>query len=139
MGEVCTQLQPISEGVQDLVRIPNDSLWKTSQSKSDQAPKEMTERQNWIQDRLNFLKTHIRRKGLSKSSDFKSLQRGASASAASAHNISRESTDADSMDTSTHSDTTQQPSICSTTSTSVLSQASSVNQWVMDQFAQMKT
>ena len=49
-------------------------------SKSGQAPKEMIERQNWIQDK--FL-------GLSKSSGFKSLQIGASASAASAHDISQ--------------------------------------------------
>ena len=55
---------------------------KLTQSKSGQAPKEMTERQNWIQNKFNLLKTHIRRKGLSKSSRFKSLQRGASASAA---------------------------------------------------------
>ena len=37
---------------------------KLMQSKSGQAPKEMTERQKWIQDNFDFLKTHIRCKGL---------------------------------------------------------------------------
>ena len=58
-------------------------------SKSGQAPKEMTERQNWIQDKFNFLQTHIRCKGLSKSSPFKSPAQAASASITSAHNIFR--------------------------------------------------
>ena len=35
---------------------------KLMQFKSQQAPKEMTERQNWIQDKFNFLKTHVRHK-----------------------------------------------------------------------------
>ena len=38
---------------------------KITQSKSGQAPTQMTERQNWIQDTFNFLKTHIRPEGLS--------------------------------------------------------------------------
>ena len=46
---------------------------KLTQSKSGQAPKEMTERQNWIQDIFNLLKTYIRCKGLSKLSSFKYL------------------------------------------------------------------
>ena len=37
---------------------------KFKQSKSGQAPNEMTERQNWIQDKFHFLKSHIRCKGL---------------------------------------------------------------------------
>ena len=37
---------------------------KITQSKSGQAPTQMTERQNWIQDTYNFLKMHIRCKGL---------------------------------------------------------------------------
>ena len=100
----------------------------------------MTERQNWIQDKFKyFWKTHIKRKDLGKSSGFKSPQRGASASAASAHNISRRSTDTDSMETSICSGTTHQPTICSTASTSVVSQPSSVDQQVMQQFVQIKT
>ena len=49
-----------------------------------------------------------------------------------------ESMDTNSMETNICSDTTSQPSICST-STSVVSQPSPVDQQVMDQFAQMKT
>ena len=83
---------------------------KLTQSKSGQAPKEKTECQNWIQYKFGFLRAHIRRKGLSKSSAFKSQARGASASAATAHNISRESIDTDSMEISMWStDTTLQP------------------------------
>ena len=57
------------------------------QSNSGQAPKDMKEIQNRIQDKFYFLKSHIRHKGLSKSSGFQSLSRGASASIALAHNI----------------------------------------------------
>ena len=74
---------------------------------------------------------------LSKSSGFKSAQTRASAYATSAHDISRGSTDTNNMETSIHS--RHQPSICSTSSTSVFPQPSSVNQRVMDQFAQMET
>ena len=70
------------------------------QSKSCQVPKEMTERQNWIQDKFNFLKMHLKCKGFSKSSFLKSPARGVSASAASACNICRGSTDMDSMEIS---------------------------------------
>ena len=83
---------------------------KLTQSKSGQAPKEMTERQNWIQCKLGFLKSHMRCKGLSKSSAFKSQAQGASASATTAHNISRASTDTDGMEISMRSiDTMLQP------------------------------
>ena len=44
------------------------SKGKLTQCKSSKALKEMTERQNWIQDKFIFFKIHIRWKGLSKSS-----------------------------------------------------------------------
>ena len=58
---------------------------KLTQSKFGQAPKEMTECQTWIQDKLGFLRSHIRHKGISKSSAFKSQTQGASASTTTAH------------------------------------------------------
>ena len=85
----------------------------------------MKERQHWIQHKFQFLKSHIRRKGLSKFSGFKSPQRGASASTASAHDtvVCRPA-----------------PTLRQHTShPSILSQPSSVDQQVMDQFGQMKT
>ena len=83
---------------------------KLPQSKSGQAPKEMTECQTWIQDKLGFLRLHISCKGLSKLSAFKLQAKGASASATTAHNISRASTDTDRMEISMQStDTTLQP------------------------------
>ena len=68
------------------------------QSKSGQALKVMMEHQNLIQDEFVFLKWNIRCKGPTKSSNFKSQAQGASASAASAHEISRASKDADNME-----------------------------------------
>ena len=100
---------------------------KISQSKSGLPPKEMKERQNWIQDKLNFLETHIIRKELSKSLGLKFPARGASASSASAHGISRSSTDTDSMEISLWSD--QECSL------PAVSQRSSVNKQIKDQFA----
>ena len=111
---------------------------KLMQWKSGQAPIEMTERQNWIQDKFGFLRSHIRRKGLSKSSDFKSKARGASASIASTHNISRVSTNTDSLEISMRStDTTLQPQ--HVTSPAAASGCFSVDQQVADQFTQMRT
>ena len=66
---------------------------KLTQSKSGQAPKEVTERQTWIQGKLGFLRSHIRCKWVSKSLVFKSQARGASASATTARDMSRASTD----------------------------------------------
>ena len=64
----------------------------------------------WIQDKFGLLKLHIRRNRLSKLSGFKSHARGASASTASAHNISRASSHTDSMEISMQStDTTLHP------------------------------
>ena len=97
---------------------------------------EMRERQNWIQDKFNFMKAHIRRKWPSESSGFKTPARGASASADAAHDISRASADRDSMEIRMRSDTTIQPSV---TSPSSVSRCSSVDQQVMNQFEQMKT
>ena len=45
----------------ELLRTCYDKL---TQSKSGQAPKDMKERQNWIQDKFNFLKMNIRCKRL---------------------------------------------------------------------------
>ena len=106
---------------------------KLTQSKSGQVPAEMTERQKWIQDKFHFLKSHIRRNELSKSSGFKPQARGPSASAASAHDIARASTD--SLEISMRSDTTIQPSV---TSPSTVSACSSVDQQVMEQFTLMR-
>ena len=99
LGELSQQLQTVCQSVQDLVQIPKDWYSKLMHSKSGKVQTEMTERRNYIQDKFNFLKTCIRRQGLSKSSAFKSPAQAASASAASAH-ISRGSTNMDSMEIS---------------------------------------
>ena len=43
---------------------------KLSKLQSGQAPREMTKRQSWVYQQMGFLKTHIRRKGPSRSSGF---------------------------------------------------------------------
>ena len=98
----------------------------------------MTESQSWIQDKLGFLRSHIRCKGLNKPSTFKLETRGASASGTTAHDISRASTDTDSMEISMRStDTTLQPQhVRSPTATSG---HSLVDQQVMDQFTHMRS
>ena len=97
--------------------------------------KEMMEHQNWIQDKFEFLRLHIRLKGLNKLSGFKSQARGASTSA---HNISRASTDTDNMEISMQStDTTLQPQLVTRPTTT--SGCSLVDQQVMDQFKQMRS
>ena len=108
---------------------------KLMQLKSGQTPKEMTEHQNWIQDKFGFLRLHISCKGLSKSSGFKSQARGVIASAASAHDISRTSTGKDSLEITVWStDTTLEPQQVITASG-----YSSVDQQVMDHFTKMRT
>ena len=83
---------------------------KLMRLKSGQVPKEMTERHTCIQEKQGFLRSHIRCKGLSKSSAFKLQARGAGTSATTVHDISRALTDTDSMEISMWStDTTLQP------------------------------
>ena len=111
---------------------------KLTQLKSGHVPKEMTECQSSIQDKFGLLRSHIRCKGLNKSSGFKSHARGASASATTAHNISRASTDIDSMEISMWlTDTTLQPQ--NITSPITVLRALSVDLQVMDHFTQMRT
>ena len=43
---------------------------KLTKLQSGQAPREMTKRQSWVYQQMGFLKTHIRRKGASRSSGF---------------------------------------------------------------------
>ena len=79
---------------------------KLTQTKSGQAEKS-TERQTWLKDSFSFLQGHIRRKGVSKFSAFKSPQRP-SAAAASVPDTSRD-TESE-MEIGIASDVTHQPS-----------------------------
>ena len=45
-------------------------LWQAVKTTICQAPREMTKRQSWVYQQMGFLKTHIRRKGASRSSGF---------------------------------------------------------------------
>ena len=79
---------------------------KLTQTKSGQAAEKSTERQAWLKDSLGFLRGHIRRKGVSKSSMFKSPQRP-SAATASIPDTSRD-TESE-MEISVTSDVNHQP------------------------------
>ena len=80
---------------------------KLTQAKSGQAAEKSTERQTWLKDSFSFLRGHIRRKGVSKSSAFKSPQRP-SAAAASVPGTSRD-TESE-MEINIALDVTHQPS-----------------------------
>ena len=77
---------------------------KLTQTKSGQVSKKSTECQTWLKDSFSCLGGHIRRKGVSKSSAFKSLQRPP---AASVQDTSR-NTESE-MEMSIASDVTHQP------------------------------
>ena len=49
---------------------------KLSKLQSGQVPREMTKRQSWVYQQMSFLKTHIRRKGASRSSGFEASPGG---------------------------------------------------------------
>ena len=80
---------------------------KLTQTKSGQAAEKSTECQSWLKDSFSFLLGHIRKKGVSKFSAFKSPQRP-SAAAASVPDTSRD-TESE-MEISIASDVTHQPS-----------------------------
>ena len=54
---------------------------KLTRMKSGQGAEKSTEQQTWLKDSFSFLRGHIRRKGVSKSSAFKSPQRPSAATA----------------------------------------------------------
>ena len=85
---------------------------KLTQTKSGQAAEKSTEQQTWLKDSFSFLRGHIIRKGVSKSSAFKSPQKP-SAAAASVLDTSRD-TESE-MEISIASDVTHQPSSTSPT------------------------
>ena len=79
---------------------------KLIQTKSGQVTEKSAERQTWLKDNFSFLRGHIRRKGVSKSSAFKSPQRPYAA-AASVVDTSRDTESK--MEISITSDVTHQP------------------------------
>ena len=81
---------------------------KLTQTKSGQAAEKSTEQQTWLKDSCSFLRGHIRRKGVSKSSIFKSpLRPSASAATALVPDTSQETKSE--MEISMTSDVTHQP------------------------------
>ena len=110
---------------------------KFTQTKSGQAAEKSTEHQTWLKDSFSFQRGHIRRKGVSKSSAFKSPQRP-SAAAASVPDTSRY-TESE-MEISIASDVTHQPSSTSPKQRQppVMTTTTSADP-VLDQFQQMRS
>ena len=111
---------------------------KLTQTKSGQAAEKSIERQTWLKDSFSFLRGHIRRKGVSKSSAFKSPQRPfAAAASASVPDTSRD-TESE-MEISIASDVTHQPSSTSPKRRQppVVTTTTSADP-VLDQFQQMR-
>ena len=108
---------------------------KLTQTKSGQAAAKNTERQTWSKDSFSFLRGHIRRKEVSKSSEFKSPLRP-SAATASVPDTSRE-TESE-MEISMASDVTHH--LASTNpSRQPAMVASTPQDPVLDQFQQMRS
>ena len=111
---------------------------KLTQTKSGQGAEKGTERQTGLKDSFSFLRGHIRRKGVSKSSAFKSPQRPSAAAASASVPDTSKDTESE-MEISIASDVTHQPSSTSpkrrqppvaTTTTSA--------DPILDQFQQMR-
>ena len=109
---------------------------KLTQTKSGQAAAKNTERQTLLKDSFSFLRGHIRRKGVSKSSGFKSPLRP-SAATASVPDTSRE-TESE-MEISMVSDVTHHPASTSPSHHPAMVATSTPQDPVLEQFQQMKT
>ena len=60
---------------------------RLTQTKSGQGAEKSTEGQTWLKDSFSFLRGHIRRKGVSKSSTFKSPQRPSAVAGSALHQM----------------------------------------------------
>ena len=81
---------------------------KLTQTKSGQAAEKSTDRQTRLKDSFSFLRGHIRRKGVSKSSAFKSPQRPSAATASASVPDTSRDTESE-MEISIASDVTNRP------------------------------
>ena len=105
--------------------------------KSGQGAEKSTERQTWLKDSFSFLRGHVRRRGVSKSSAFKSPQRP-SAAAASVPDTSKD-TESE-MEINIASDVTHQPSSTSPKRRQPpVATATTSADPVLDQFQQMRS
>ena len=131
MGEVHQQPQAVKV-CKTWFKSQSTCNGKLIHSKSGQAPKEMTERQNWIQDKFNFLKMRIRCKG------HMQIQPSSPQDKEPGHPLPQHMPSPEVQLTRIvwRSDTTIKSSV---TNPSEISGCSLVDQQIMDQFAQMKT
>ena len=109
---------------------------KLTHTKIGQAAVKSTERQTWLRDSFSFLRGYIRRKGVSKSSAFKSPLRPTGATAS----LPDTSQDTESeMEIRMASDVTNQPSTTSPSHQPVAVTTTTAKEPVLDQFQQMRS
>ena len=82
---------------------------KLTQTKSGQGAEKNTEQQTWLEDSFSFLRGNSRRKGVSKSSAFKSPQKPSAAAASASVPDTPKDTESE-MEISIASDVSHQPS-----------------------------
>ena len=112
---------------------------KLTQTKSAHGAEKSTERQTWLKDSFSFLRGHIRRKGVSKSSAFKSPQRPSAAAASASVPDTSKDTESE-MEISIPSDVTHQPSSTSPKRRQPpAATATTFADPVLDQFQQMRS
>ena len=99
---------------------------KLSKLQSGQAPREMTKRQSWVYQQMGFLKTHIRRKGASRSSGFE-----ASPNTSRQDESRGSTTDTEHLESSVLRESRSQPMFTSTTV--------STDSKILEHFDQMRT
>ena len=108
LGETSSFQELICQHCQEVVRDSTYQIYQ-AHSKSGQAAEKNIGRYTWFKDSFSFLRGHIRRKGVSKSSKFKSpLRPSAPAATASVPDTSRETKSE--MEISMTSNVTHQPS-----------------------------
>ena len=112
---------------------------KLSQMKSGQAAEKSTEWQTWLKDSFSFLRGHLRRKEVSKSSAFKSPQRPSAVPAAASALVPDTSTESE-VEISIASDVTHQPlSTSPKRRQPTIATTTTAGDPVLDQFQQMRS
>ena len=125
--------------VKKLFDIERIRYGKLTQTKSGQAAEKSRELQTWLKDSFSFLRGHIRRKGASKSSAFKSPKRPSVAAASASVSDTSRDTESE-MEISIASEGTRQTSSTSPKQRQppVITATTSADP-VLDQFQQMRS
>ena len=137
MGAASSYQKLARQDCEEVVRHSTYQIWH-AHSESGQAAEKGTEHQTWLKDSFSFLRGHIRRKGVSKSSAFKSPQRPSAAAASASVPDTFRGTESE-MEISIASDVTHQPSSTSPKRRQPPVATTTSADPVLDQFQQMRS